>query len=147
MASLWALVGPVLATAGAVALPLGVNALLRQLRLQRVLPLLRRAYVVLDPLFNAHLPHYRGSDVQFAARLVTTVLADGRLSPDELDFAAAELLRRWSPALAAGQQPDGLLSDSQERKLYTAVEGLIAKGGYSFNSLGEAALSIKHALS
>lgn len=146
MASLMAVAAPVLMSAGAVAVPVAINALLRRLRLQKVLPVLRRAFVVLDPLFTTHLPSYRGSDVQFATRLVTTVLADGQLLPEELDYATAELLRRWSPAVAAGRLPEGLASDSQERKLFDAVEGLISKGGYSMNSLGEAALTIKRVI-
>lgn len=141
-----AVAGPVLMSAGAVALPVAANAVLRRLRLNKVMPVMRRAFVVLDPLFATHLPRYRGSDVQLAARLVTTVLADGQLLPEELDYATAELLRRWSPAVAAGSLPEGLASDSQERKLFDAVEGLINKGGYSINSLGEAALTIKRVI-
>lgn len=123
-----AIVAPVVLSAGAIGLPIAANAVLRHLRLRKVLPVMRRAFTILDPLLNDHLANYRGSDVQFAAELITAVLADGELSSDEVSFAAGEILKRWSPAIAAGKTGYKIPAQSQEDKIYDAIEDVIGRG-------------------
>ena len=133
-------------SAGALALPFAANALIQRLRLRRVLPVMRRAFQVLDPLLNAHLASYSGSDVRLAAELITAALSDGQLTRDEASFAAAEMLRRWSPQLAAGQKPAQLPPESTESRVLGAVESLVGRGAYSLNSLPEAITTIRRSL-
>lgn len=147
MGSLSALALPGVVSASAIALPLLTNRLLRGWRWRRALPLARRVFRLLDPLLNTHLSRYRGSDVQFAAELLTGVLADGKLSRAEVHFVAAEVLRRWSPAEAAGRLPAMLLPASREKRVYSAVERLVERGDFSLASLPEAVQSIRLSLS
>jgi hypothetical protein len=141
-----AIAGPALLGAGSLALPFAANALLQRLRLRRVLPVVRRAFLVLDPLFNEHLASYRGSDAQFAAELVTAALADGQLSREETAFAVAEILRRWSPVVAAGKTVQSLPEQSPERRLYGAVADMVSHGGFSANGLSQALQAAKQVL-
>lgn len=128
MASLLALAEPVLIGAGIVALPIGGNALLAYLRIKKVLPVIRRAFTVLDPLLNEHIKGYSGSDARFVMELVTGVLADGALSREEIQQAVDEIERRYRPSKAAGQTSASLSialgPGSPEVKLFNAVADL-----------------------
>jgi len=125
MASLLALAEPVLIGAGIVALPIGGNALLSYLRIKKFLPVIRRAFTVLDPLLNEHIKGYSSSEVRFAMELVTGVLADGALTREEIQQAVDEIERRYRPSKAAGQTGTTLAialgPNSAEMKLLNAV--------------------------
>ena len=139
MAGIWAIAEPLLVGAGVVALPVGVRALVDQLRLRRWMPLLRRAFVVLDPLLNEHLRSYGSSEVRFAMELVTSVLADGELSREEVRQVVAELERRYRPSLGAGKGSAGLPEGSLERRLLSETAALVDRGDFSAASLSQAA--------
>jgi hypothetical protein len=125
MASFLAIAEPALIGAGIIALPIGANALLSYLRIQKLLPVVRRAFVVLDPLLNEHISGYGGSDVRFAMELVTGVLADGALTREEIQAAVNEIERRYRPSKAAGRTSEQLAltlgPDSPEVKLLDAA--------------------------
>jgi hypothetical protein len=146
VANVWALAEPALVGAGLVALPLGVNALLSRWSLRRLLPVLRRAFVVVDPLLNEHLRGYSTSEVRFALELVTAVLADGRLSRREVQRAVDELERRYRPSLAAGKGASGLPAGSREQRLLRETTALVARGDFSRASLPQAVSILSRAI-
>lgn len=131
MATLLAIAEPVLIGAGVIALPIGANALLSFVKLRKLLPVIRKAFVVIDPLLNEHLKGYSASEVRFALELVTGVLADGHLSREEVDRAVSEIEKRYRPTAAAGKSTEYLKMrlgpDSPEAKLLEAVVGVAQK--------------------
>jgi len=133
-----AIAEPALISAGVVALPLGANALLKAARLRKLLPVLRRAFVVLDPLLNEHIKSYRASDVRFAIALVTEVFADGSLTQAEVKLAVEEIERRWRPSLAAGKTPEQLTPHSRDARVFDAVTQVVGKAEHYTASLSDA---------
>jgi hypothetical protein len=131
MAGFLAIAEPALIGVGVIALPVGGNALIQYLKIQKLLPVIRRAFTVLDPLLNEHLKGYSGSDVRFAMELVTGVLADGALSRAEIEAAVNEIERRYNPVRAAGKSADYVKGrfgpDSAESKLFDAVVDVAGK--------------------
>lgn len=131
MAALLAIAEPALIGAGVIALPIGANALLTYFKVQRLLPVIRKAFTVIDPLLNEHLRGYSASDVRFALELVTSVLADGQLSREEVEQAVTEIEKRYRPTAAAGKSTEYLKMrlgpDSPEAKLLDAVVGVAQK--------------------
>jgi len=131
MAGLLALAEPLLIGVGVIALPIGGNALIRYLKVRKVLPVIRRAFTVLDPLLNEHISGYSGSEVRFAMELVTGVLADGALTREEIEFAVNEIETRYAPSRAAGKTSETLKltlgPGSEEAKLLEAVLGVAQK--------------------
>lgn len=131
MASLLAIAEPALIGAGVIALPIGANALLSYLKLRRFLPVIRKAFTVIDPLLNDHLSGYSASEVRFVLELVTSVLADGQLSRSEVERIVAEIERRYRPSAAAGKSGLNLKMrlgpDSVEAKLFDAVADVAQK--------------------
>lgn len=131
MASLLAIAEPALIGAGVVALPIGANALLSYLKLRRFLPVIRKAFTVIDPLLNEHLRGYSASEVRFAMELVTGVFADGHLSRQEVQAVVNEIERRYRPSVAAGKTNVNLKMrfgpESPEVKLFDAVADIAQK--------------------
>ena len=117
MADILAIVEPALIGAGALALPLGANALLERLRLKKLMPVIRRAFTVIDPLLNEHLRGYTYSDTRFVLELVTCVLADGQLNQREVRQAVNEIEKRYRPTKAAGKSASKLSRETLEGKL------------------------------
>ena len=147
MASFLAIAEPALIGAGVIALPIGANALLTYLKLRRFLPVIRRAFAVIDPLLNEHMGGYSSSEVRFAMELVTGVLADGALSRKEVAQAVAEIERRYRPSSAAGKTSEGLKtrlgSSSMEAQLLEAVVGVVQKRELLPANLLDAAKTIR----
>lgn len=117
MADILAIVQPALVGVGAIALPFGANALLERLRLKKLMPVVRRAFTVIDPLLNEHLRGYTYSDARFVLELVTYVLADGQLSQAEVRRAVDEIEKRYRPTKAAGKSASKLSRETLEGKL------------------------------
>lgn len=133
---------PVLLTLASVSLPFVAGALIRRARLNKVLPIIRRAFVVLDPLLNEHIKSYGSSDVRFAAELITALLADGALTQAEVRYAAVEIQRRYRPELAAGKTALSLAPGSIEQKVYNAVDEAMEKGLFKGSDAFAAARSL-----
>jgi hypothetical protein len=131
MAALLAIAEPALIGAGVIALPIGVNALLSFIKIRKLLPVIRKAFVVIDPLLNEHLASYSASDARFALELVTSVLADGHLSREEVEEAVTEIEKRYRPTAGAGKDAEYLKMrlgpDSPEAKLLEAVVSVAQK--------------------
>lgn len=125
MASFLAIAEPVLIGVGALALPIGTNALLSYFKIRKLLPVIRKAFVVIDPLLNEHLSGYSSSEVRFAMELVTGVLSDGHLSREEVELAVREIEKRYRPSAGAGKTSEALKlqlgADSPEAKLLDTV--------------------------
>lgn len=138
-----AIAEPALISAGIVALPFGANALVRAVRLRKLLPIIRRAFVILDPLLNEHIKTYRGSDVRFSIGLVTEVLADGSLTQAEVKQAIEEIERRWRPSLAAGKAPEQLLPHSRDKRILDAVTQVVGKAENYTATLSDAAQLVR----
>jgi hypothetical protein len=131
VADLAAQFGPALVGAaisgGVILAPMAVDLLLYQIKLKRMLPIIRRSFEIIDPLLNEHLAVYGPSDVRFAINLTTQVLADGILTPEEARFAYDEIEKRFSPVKAAAAKP--ILEGTQERAIYDAIKAMVDKGG------------------
>lgn len=151
MAALLAIAEPALIGAGVIALPIGANALLTYFKVQKLLPVIRKAFTVIDPLLNEHLRGYSASDVRFALELVTSVLADGQLSREEVEQAVAEIEKRYRPTAAAGKSTEYLKMrlgpDSPEAKLLDAVVGVAQKRELLPTNLLDAAKVIRMKIS
>jgi hypothetical protein len=117
MADIVSVIEPVLTGVGVIALPFAANAALQRLRLARLMPVVRRAFTVIDPLLNEYLRGYSQSDTRFALELVTAVLADGKLTNQEVRRAVDELERRYRPTKAAGKTGSRLSRETLEGKL------------------------------
>lgn len=134
-----------------IALPIGANALLTYFKVQKLLPVIRKAFTVIDPLLNEHLRGYSASDVRFALELVTSVLADGQLSREEVEQAVAEIEKRYRPTAAAGKSTEYLKMrlgpDSPEAKLLDAVVGVAQKRELLPTNLLDAAKVIRMKIS
>jgi hypothetical protein len=126
MSGIWGVAEPALIGAGVIALPIGLNALLARWKLSRLLPVVRKAFTVLDPLLNDHLRGYSASDVRFALELVTAALADGQLSRAELRSAVQEIERRYRPSAAAGQSAATLPTGSPQQRLVETAAALVS---------------------
>lgn len=151
VAALLAIAEPALIGAGVIALPIGANALLTYFKVQKLLPVIRKAFTVIDPLLNEHLRGYSASDVRFALELVTSVLADGQLSREEVEQAVAEIEKRYRPTAAAGKSTEYLKMrlgpDSPEAKLLDAVVGVAQKRELLPTNLLDAAKVIRMKIS
>jgi hypothetical protein len=151
MAGFLAIAEPALIGVGVIALPIGANALLSYLRLARFLPIIRKAFTVIDPLLNEHLSGYSASDARFAMELVTGVLADGQLSRAEVERVVAEIERRYRPSQAAGKTAVNLKMrlgpDSAEAKLLDAVVDIAQKRELLPSNLLDAAKVIRMKIS
>ena len=115
------------ATGVVILTPIITDALIYQVKVKRFLPLIRRSFLIIDPLLAEYIKLYGPSDVRFVINLVTLVLADGALSGDEVRFIYSEIEKRYSPEKAAGFKP--LLNGTQEKAVYDAIKGLVDKGG------------------
>lgn len=151
MAAFLAIAEPALIGAGVIALPIGVNALLSHIKVRKLLPVIRKAFVVIDPLLNEHLKGYSASDARFALELVTGVFADGHLSREEVEQAVSEIEKRYRPTAAAGKSSEYLKMrlgpDSPEAKLLDAVVGVAQKRELLPSSLLDAAKVIRMKIS
>lgn len=131
MAGVLAIAEPALIGIGIIALPIGANALFTRLKARKLLPVIRRAFLVIDPLLNENLKGYSASDARFAMELVTSVLADGALSRSEVAQAVKELERRYRPSVGAGRTSVELKTQlgphSTEAKLFDAVADVAQK--------------------
>jgi hypothetical protein len=96
-------VAPGLLGVGATALSWAAGKALHRTKMGRILPVLSRAYSILDPLLNTYIRSYHGSDVEFAFETVIYAVADGELTDAEIKTALAEAQRRWLPSRAAGK--------------------------------------------
>lgn len=106
--------------------PILTDALIYQAKIKRFMPLIRRSFLIIDPLLVEYIKVYGPSDVRFIINLATEVLADGGLSAEEARFVYGEIERRYSPEKAAGYKP--LLDGSQEKAAYEAIKGLVDQG-------------------
>jgi hypothetical protein len=107
--------------------PIVTDALIYQIKVKRYMPLIRRTFLIIDPLLAEYIKTYGPSDVRFVINLATQVLADGSLSSEEAKFVYTEIEKRYSPEKAAGYRP--LLDGTQEKAVYDAIKGLVDQGG------------------
>jgi hypothetical protein len=99
-------VAPGLLGVGATALSWAAGKAVQRTKMKRIMPVLARAYSILDPLLNTYIRSYSGSDVEFAFKSVIYAMADGELTPGEIKTALGEAQRRWLPSRAAGKAID-----------------------------------------
>lgn len=85
-----------LASAGS----LGLERLIRYLKIRKYLPLLPRIFTLVDPILVRRMQNYSGSDIRFTIGLAANVVADGRLTEDEIKLVVDEVQKRWLPSKA-----------------------------------------------
>jgi hypothetical protein len=128
-----------MASGGSIVLALSSDHLIRQLKLRRFLPLIRRSFEIIDPLLCEYMGAWGPSTVRFVIELTTRVLADGDLSTEEAAFLYKEIERRFSPVKAAAYKP--LLTGSQEYAAYQAIQAAVINGRP--DSLGDTVAKIR----
>lgn len=87
--------------AGITALTVRFNKTKAATTLAKYGPLATKAYNILDPLLDKNMKNWDGSQVDKAFSVVTEVLADGQLTPDEIKHVSTQLAVNWLPAKAA----------------------------------------------
>ena len=85
-----------LASAGS----LGLERLIKYLKIRKYLPLLPRIFTLVDPILVRHMQDYSSSDIRFAIGLAANVVADGKLSEAEIKMMIDEVQQRWLPGKA-----------------------------------------------
>lgn len=114
---------------------LATTRLITLLRVAPYLGLLRKVFQVVDPVLNDHIQEYSASDVRFAIAIAVEVMADGRISPNEVSFLIGEVQRRWFPSIAAGKTVQQLPENSVQRVIAESIAKAVADGP-QFSSAG-----------
>jgi len=87
--------------AGVTALTVRFNKTKAASTLLKYGPLVQKAYNIIDPVLDKNMKNWSGSQVDAAFEVVVEALADGTLTPGEIQHVAIKLAEGWLPAKAA----------------------------------------------
>ena len=93
--------------------------------LSKLGPSIKVIYNIIDPILDANLASWSGSDVDKAIELVINTVADGKLSPEEANKAVRLISELWLPQIATQKTKDGVLGVKElaiAEKIRAAVE-------------------------
>jgi len=88
-------------------------------------PSIKVIYNIIDPILDANLAAWSGSDVDKAIELAINTVADGELTPDEVNEAIRLISELWLPQIATQKTKDGVLGVKElaiAEKIRAAVE-------------------------
>lgn len=89
--------------AGVTALTVRFNKTKSAAALAKYGPLIQKAYNIIDPVLDKNMKGWNGSQVDTAFEVVVETLADGSLTPSEIQHVAIKLAEGWLPAKAANK--------------------------------------------
>jgi hypothetical protein len=87
--------------ASATALTVRFNKTKAASALNKYGPLIQKAYNIIDPVLDKNMKGWTGSQVDKAFEVVVEALADGTLTPGEIQHVSIKLAEGWLPAKAA----------------------------------------------
>ncbi len=93
--------------------------------LAKIGPSIKIVYNIIDPILDANLASWSGSDVDRAIELVINTVADGKLSADEVNKAVKLVSELWLPQIATQKTKDGVIGQKElaiAEKIRAAVE-------------------------
>ena len=93
--------------------------------LSKLGPSIKIIYNIIDPILDANLATWSGSDVDKAIELVINTVADGKLTPEEVNKAIRLISELWLPQIATQKTKDGVLGVKElaiAEKIRAAVE-------------------------
>jgi hypothetical protein len=77
--------------------------------LSKLGPSIKVIYNIIDPILDANLATWSGSDVDRAIELAINTVADGKLAPEEVNRAIRLISELWLPQIATQKTKDGVL--------------------------------------
>jgi hypothetical protein len=115
------------AASGAVfgALTAGWDKLSKRFLLSKLGPSLKTIFNVLDPILDASLEAWDGSDVEKVLRLVIETIEDGKLNASEVNQSVRLVSELWLPQIASEKTAKGLIGEKEmvlAAKIRNAVE-------------------------
>ena len=119
--------GIISAAAGAAfgAVLAGWNKISDRLLLSKVGPSIQNIYNILDPILDASVAGWKGADVEKVVGLIISIVADGKLTGDEVNKAIKLVSERWMPQIAVQKVADGVIGEKEmmvAEKIRAAVE-------------------------
>ena len=119
--------GLVSAASGAIfgAVIAGWDKLAAKYMLAKIGPSIKTVYNIIDPILDANLASWEGSDVDQVIGLVINTVADGKLSADEVNKAVKLVSQLWLPQIATQKTKDGVIGTKElaiAEKIRAAVE-------------------------
>lgn len=93
--------------------------------LSKLGPSIKIIYNIIDPILDANLATWDGSDVDKVIELAINTVADGKLSPEEANRAVKLISELWLPQIATQKTKDGVLGRKEiaiAEKIRAAVE-------------------------
>ena len=93
--------------------------------LSKLGPSIKVVYNIIDPILDANLATWSGSDVDKAIELAINTVADGKLTPDEVNKAIRLISELWLPQIATQKTKDGVLGVKElaiAEKIRAAIE-------------------------
>lgn len=115
------------AASGAVfgALIAGWDNLSKKILLSKLGPSLATIFNVIDPILDASLETWTGSDVEKVLRLAIETIEDGKLSAAEVNQSVRLVSELWLPQIATEKTAKGLIGEKElilADKIRNAVE-------------------------
>jgi hypothetical protein len=89
--------------AGVTALTVRTSKTKAAAKLAKYGPLIQKAYNIIDPVLDKNMKGWNGSQVDAAFQVVVEALADGTLTPNEIQYVSVKLAEGWLPAAAANK--------------------------------------------
>jgi hypothetical protein len=119
--------GLISAASGAVfgAVVAGWDKIAARYMLAKLGPSIKTIYNIIDPILDASLASWDGSDVDRVLALVINTVADGKLSADEVNKAVKLVSELWLPQVATQKVKDGVIGQKEQaiaEKIRAAVE-------------------------
>jgi len=103
----------------------GWNKISDRLLLSKVGPSIQNIYNILDPILDASVAGWQGADVEKVIGLVISIVADGKLTADEVNKSIKLVSERWMPQIAVQKVADGAIGEKElliAEKIRVAVE-------------------------
>jgi hypothetical protein len=119
--------GLISAASGAVfgAVVAGWDRIAARYMLAKLGPSINVIYNIIDPILDANLASWNGSDVDHVIALVIDIVADGKLSAEEVNRSIRLISERWLPQIATQKTRDGVIGQKElaiAEKIRAAVE-------------------------
>lgn len=119
--------GLVSAASGAIfgAVVAGWDKIAARFMLAKLGPSIRIIFNIIDPILDANLKGWDGSNVEKVIALAVETVADGKLSAEEVNKTVRLISKLWLPQIAAQKVTDGVIAEKElviAEKIRMAVE-------------------------
>lgn len=107
------------------ALIAGWDKLATRYMLSKLGPSIKTIYDIVDPILDANLKGWSGSDVENVIAFAIEVVHDGELSAQEINLMVKHITARFLPQVAAQKVEDGVIAEREliiAEKIKEAIE-------------------------